>query len=294
VSGTPALVSDVGAIADRVRRDGTGIVARDAGEAASVLRRLTSHPEELHSLQQRVRRFVHRSVAASAAEHRAAYRAVGFSLTPDAELRPEWLHEISERAGVAPSLEGGGTRLVESPTPRASIRRRLEPLIQKVKPFVPAPLRKVAKEALRRVEDRPVLLLDPARPASMVGLRRIGRKWRTAIFDASSPDPQLILPVKPFVPSSINELRFRLRRERDGFAFAQLFWSHGPGSGFSEDNSARIELVGKAGEWREYRLRLDSAELRPRWLGGDRIVRMRFDPINLPGRIEVGPLEFHD
>jgi hypothetical protein len=50
-------------------------------------------------------------------------------------------------------------------------------------------------------------------------------------------------------------------------------------------------LDGKPGEWREYLLRLDSPGLGPLWRAGELIYRLRFDPIDQPGIICLGPFE---
>ncbi|MBM4244416.1 MAG: glycosyltransferase, partial [Deltaproteobacteria bacterium] len=49
-AGVPAIVRDLGAPADRVRRSGAGIVVRDAHEAASALRRLALRADERRQL----------------------------------------------------------------------------------------------------------------------------------------------------------------------------------------------------------------------------------------------------
>jgi hypothetical protein len=72
---------------------------------------------------------------------------------------------------------------------------------------------------------------------------------------------------------------------------AQVYWTHSPDEAFDERRSARMILDGKPGEWREYLLRLDSPGLGPLWRAGELIYRLRFDPIDQPGIICLGPFE---
>ncbi len=42
--------------------------------------------------------------------------------------------------------------------------------------------------------------------------------------------------------------------------------------------------------WREYTILLDQVEERERWDAGARIEHLRFDPLNLPGTVELAEL----
>jgi hypothetical protein len=168
-------------------------------------------------------------------------------------------------------------------------REMLQPMIERVHPWVPSPVRALGKELLQRLADRPLFALDGEEKVATSGLRLLKRRGATATYEAQTADPQLLFAVR--VPSDrVNELRFRMRRSTDGVAHAQLFWAPEGESGFSEDRSALVQLDGPTGEWREYRLRLDSAGLAERWRCGT-IAHLRFDPTDQPGVIELGRLE---
>ncbi len=109
------------------------------------------------------------------------------------------------------------------------------------------------------------------------------------IFEATSIDPQFELSVAPFSPAAVRAVRFRMRRDTNESAVAQLFWTHRPGEPFTELDSTTVFLDPTAG-WSEYRFRLDRPPVRERWMSGQAIARLRFDPANVPGRFEVASL----
>ncbi len=282
LAGAPALVSDRGALAERVRRDGGGVVVGSTREAARELVRLSGDPAALQALTARVRELRHRSIDQSIAAHRALYERLGFGRTLDAELRPEWLHELTDR--ISPP-----GRARPHPPRQPAWREKLQPMIERVRPFVPSPVRALGKELLHRLADRPLVALHAAKKVVTSGLRLLKKRGATATYEAQTTDPQLVFAVS--VPSaSVNEFRFRMRRSTNGVAHAQLFWATDGQGSFSEDRSALVQLEGPTGEWREYRLRLDSSDLVERWRCGT-IAHLRFDPTDQPGVIELGKLE---
>jgi GT2 family glycosyltransferase/glycosyltransferase involved in cell wall biosynthesis len=282
LAGAPALVSDRGALAERVRRDGGGVVVRSTEEAARELERLSRDRAELSALTARVRELRHRTIDENIGAHRALYERLGFRRSLDAELRPEWLHELTDRLTPSPGSS-------VQPGRQPAWREKLQPMISLVRPWVPSAVRALGKGLLQRIADRPLHALHAAKKVATTGLRLQKRRGDTATYEAQTADPQLHFTVR--VPSDrVNELRFRMRRSTDGVAYAQLFWATEGASGFSEDRSALVQLDGPIGEWREYRLRLDSAGLAERWRCGT-IAHLRFDPIDQPGVIELGKLE---
>jgi hypothetical protein len=90
-------------------------------------------------------------------------------------------------------------------------------------------------------------------------------------------------------PGRYGELPFRLRRHWAGVSHAQLFWRSESQPGFSEGRSALIALDGPPGEWCEYSIRLDDHTVVSNWRS-EKIVQLRFDPSDVPGRIDLGPL----
>jgi GT2 family glycosyltransferase/glycosyltransferase involved in cell wall biosynthesis/SAM-dependent methyltransferase len=292
IAGVPAMVSDRGALGERVRRDELGLVVKDAGEAAQRIAAFCEDPSQLEDLRARVRRFRHPDMADNARTYRALYDGIGLpalsSLSPP--LRPELLHELSLRSGIASapsdSVSHGGTTASPPAGPRF-------PLLQSLKRIVPRTMWQLARDALAAIERPALLRLNPARKghgARLVGLRLLRNGLLGAIYEASGDDPQILFAPRPFAAAAVKEVRFKLRRDDTRSAYAQLFWCHPQDKGFSESKSARIALNTNAGEWGEYRLRLDDPNLRAKWEQGLEIVRLRFDPMNVPGRIEVGPL----
>jgi GT2 family glycosyltransferase/2-polyprenyl-3-methyl-5-hydroxy-6-metoxy-1,4-benzoquinol methylase len=283
LAGAPTIVSDRGALAERVRRDGGGIVVGSAQEAFRELERLCHDRAALRELTARVAAIHHRTLQENIEAHRALYEQLGFSRTLDAELRPEWLHELTER--ISPP------RTLPPPPPAdPEWRTRLQPMIDLARPWVPKPARALGKAVLRRLISRPLLALHPAKKGTPTGLRLVKHKSSAATYEAQNTDPQLLFAVQ--VPSaSVSEFRFRMRRAANGVAHAQLFWATTDQTSFSEDRSTLVQLDGPGGEWREYRVRLDAPGLAEHWRCGT-IAHLRFDPTDQPGVIELGPLEF--
>ncbi|GAC1326666.1 MAG: hypothetical protein NVSMB22_17730 [Chloroflexota bacterium] len=289
LAGVPSLVLDRGALAERVLSDGIGFVVSSVADATGLLHTVCADRSVLASVTERARKFRHRSVEENALIHRKLYERLGLFETLDAEVRPEWLHELAERAGVYPS-----SPIASAPVPGLGFTphgRRLRAAIELIRPFVPPKIRKLGKAVLGRLSSRPSLVLKTERAPQMTGLRLIKKSGSTATYEAQTTDPQLHFRVGQLFTSKVNEVRFRLRRERNGVAHAQLFWAGEGHDGFSEDRSALILLSGVAGEWREYSLRLDSTDLASRWRCGA-VAHLRFDPIDQPGVIEIGRLEF--
>ena len=81
-----------------------------------------------------------------------------------------------------------------------------------------------------------------------------------------------------------------MRRDTSEPAVAQLFWTYAPEEDFSEPRSTTVFVDPTAAGWREYRFRLDHPPVRQRWMDGETIARLRFDPVNVQGRLELESL----
>ena len=82
-AGVPALVSDQGALPERVRESGAGLVVRSVDEAVSVLGRLDRDRGELARLQAAAATYRHRSLTEMAACYRPLYdRLLGDRTVP--------------------------------------------------------------------------------------------------------------------------------------------------------------------------------------------------------------------
>lgn len=136
--------------------------------------------------------------------------------------------------------------------------------------------------------------VDFTRESPIIGstadLEPIQRGAASAIYNATTSDPQFILNLPPFPPSSVRAVRFRMRRATTEPAVAQLFWTHSPEEAFSEHRSAVAVLEPGTAGWCEYRFWLDRPPVRERWMAGSTIVRLRFDPANIEGRLELESL----
>lgn len=283
IAGIPVLVSERGALAERVTRDDMGIVARTMDEAVETLRRLTFDRTALAPYRQRLEELKHRTLAENAAAHEALYQQLGFERSLSAELRSEWLHELSDKTLSTSDKHA----VVPLPPSRPAWRNRIEPALKQLRPFLPSRVRRAGRTILQYLSAAPPITLRE--PHAIVGVDGIKRSGGHAELQISSNDPQLIFDVRPFQPGRYGELRFRLRRHWAGVGHAQLFWRSESQPGFSERSSALIALDGPPGEWREYSIRLDDHSVVSNWRS-DKIVQLRFDPSDVPGRIEMGPL----
>ena len=64
-----------------------------------------------------------------------------------------------------------------------------------------------------------------------------------------------------------------------------------PGQPFDEERSLSLLLDAPAGEWRDYIVHLDAPGVADLWRQGRQVVRLRLDPIDLPGVIQLGTIE---
>jgi hypothetical protein len=147
---------------------------------------------------------------------------------------------------------------------------------------------------LIRLEELSTFKLDPARDACIdrVENLRIDRRGRrTTIYYAEGPDPQIVFSTARLPANSVKTIRFRLKRAFTDPAYAQLFWKHSPKDDFSEENSAKVELTRGNDTWGRYAFLFDDPILRGKWDRGREIFQLRFDPTNVPGKFEMGPLE---
>lgn len=271
LAGAPVLVSDRGALAERVRRDGTGVIVSSTNDAVEILTRFSSNRTSMEPFIARVRKLRYRTVAENGVEYRALFSSLGFGFALDAQLRSEWLRDLADRAEKPPAGSLGTANRRANGMPSLSVG--------------------LGSEVLSALSAQPILVLNSAVQGTPVNLRMVQKSESTVLFEAESADPRLIFNVQ-IDTANVNEFRFFLRRENAGVAHAQLFWSTAGDAGFSEERSSLVYLDGPAGEWREYRLRLDSSDLAPVWRRGD-VLHLRFDPIDRPGVIELGRLELH-
>lgn len=144
-------------------------------------------------------------------------------------------------------------------------------------------------QLLRREVAGQKLSLDPLAHNELSDIDLIERGLGSVRFESKSNDPYIIFEARPFLAKDIKAIRFRLKHHLERSAQAQLFWTHAAGEFFSERKSARVPLT--PGEWVQYAIHLDTPELKAVWEQGVEIRHVRFDPVDLPGAFEMGPLE---
>jgi len=143
LAGVPVVVSDLGALPERVAESGAGLVVQNAQEAASALRRLAADRRELQVLKDKTALFRHMTRQENTDRHRAAYgriynivtTAVGVGETTDAQRT---LFDIRCRTLLA------GGALTE--TPRELYQRRWwYRYYQRVQPYLSPKWRALAR-----------------------------------------------------------------------------------------------------------------------------------------------------
>jgi GT2 family glycosyltransferase/glycosyltransferase involved in cell wall biosynthesis len=286
VAGVPVIVSNRGALAERVTRTGAGCVVSTVEEAFQELRMVSESRDRLDAWAARARAQPHRPVSASAEEHRALYSTLGWlkrtSLSlSDTRLLPG-LEAVSEDRQSMPFVHAGGSELFA--VARKYLRR-----------VVPAPVRRIGSGLLRHMRDRPwrEVALPSHGDEQWRDVSVLERSRSGAVLELRSADPQVMLDVSPFDPRHVRSVRFRVRHELPGGAFAQLYWTHDDAEQFSETKSVQVALGPPDSAWRMVECRLDTPAVRPNWLAGTRITRLRFDPAATAGRMELGNFTLH-
>jgi len=90
---------------------------------------------------------------------------------------------------------------------------------------------------------------------------------------SAGSDPFFVMTQAHFPPEAVQSVEVRLRSDEAGFA--ELFWSAGPRTAFSQARSLKADVAG-TGEWEILRFPVGA---HPNW-GGGRITALRIDPIN--------------
>ena len=287
VAGIPVIVSNHGALKERVERDQSGFTVSNAEEAAAIIAELYSKPDTLDELTMHVRSLRLPSHTQNAEEHRKIYKAAGFYRFDEKPLpiKPEYLHELADRR------KHPETKTLPGDALHKYQRNLLYPYFLKIRHLIPKSFRQWGKSLLVNREKRIKRKFDLDRfSGSVKGLRLIYRGHQGSKYESLSDDPQFILKSNPFPSNAVQSIRFRISRGMAGYAFSQIYWTHATEESFSEQKSAKIFLNSKTNVMEEYILDLSSPNLSA-WRAGERIFRLRFDPVNLPGVIEIGSLE---
>ncbi|TMB55814.1 MAG: methyltransferase domain-containing protein [Deltaproteobacteria bacterium] len=288
-AGIPVIVSDQGALPERVRADGVGVVVRSVDEAVAALERFANDRAALEALQAAAARFRHRTVREMADEYRPMYEEMLARGPVPASVT---LHDrrqlfAAHRAVAAPRSVSQAQGAV-----LPHYHRRWYPYYLRLARLVPTRLRKWAREQVARRWWRTVRRYDFANGAVKPndGLEFLGGRRHRAAFRVLHGDPHFVVDTDPFSTRNVRVIRFEMRYEVRGPLFAQLYWSHRTDESFSEAKSIRIPLNGQDGRWHEYTVFVDQSEQRGLWDAEAEIHHLRFDPVNAPGTIELRAL----
>lgn len=291
IAGVPVIVSDQGALPERVRADGVGVVVRTVGEAVAALERLVAQPDELDAFIAAAQRFRHRSVGEMADVYRPIYADLLAAAPAPAALdlpARRTLARFHADAVVPPAPPPAAT-----PPPLPHYDRRWYPYYRRVAHLVPERLRRWGREQVVSRWWRTVRAHRFGGGESTPhGIELVRAGGGGAVYRAVDDDPSFVLDLAPFRSREVRVIRFSMRHEARGATFAQLYWSHGSGEAFSEDKSLCIPLVDGDGAWREYTIVIDQSDRRATWDAGDEIHHVRFDPINARGTVELAELRF--
>jgi GT2 family glycosyltransferase/glycosyltransferase involved in cell wall biosynthesis len=293
VSAVAILTNDMGAPPERVREHG-GWVVGSVAEAAAKLAQLVAEPELIENERERLRGFRHQSLQENADRHRTLYERAGLAKGLTGELRPDprGIADLAAHwADARPRPpKGQVAAFAHAPDPDYQKRGWYRAFLQ-LKPLIPAGARRYGRDLLLRYQYRTVRVLRPDREAQASGVTLLKRGLAETTWRVQDGAAQFVFTLDPLATSRVKLLRFRMLQEADQQSSARIYWTHAPGEAFDDKRSTSVELNGRAGVWGEYLLRLDTAKLGASWRAGERIHRLRFDPIDRPGVISLGPIE---
>ncbi len=279
IAGIPALVSDRGALAERVARCGAGAVVPHVDAAVTALAEVIQNRARLTSWTEAARLHQHRSVAASARDHRDLYAS--FKWLDPVVLTPD---------GAPPDLRSYVEGQVPVSTAAPSAPGFTRRVVRKV---VPGPIRRAGSAALSRVRERPWRKIDLLAAGQESRDVTVKRQDGAVVVCCLSADPQLALCFAPFEPSRVRSLRMQVRHSLPGDASVKVYWAHSVDAPFTEANSTSAELGPGDATWRWVELRFDSPAVMPRWREGPRIAKLRLDPADALGEVAMRSVGLH-
>jgi glycosyltransferase involved in cell wall biosynthesis len=302
-AGIPAIVSNRGALAERVRGSAAGIVVESVEDAACAIERLIRQPAELERLRAAAQRYRHPSIDEMAQAYTDRYHEMlGRQPTPRPLDVQERRRLLEAHLGVPRgTLNSVAPRPPWIPPPLPHWTQQLPhydstwyPYYKPVAPLLPRWVREWARERVASRRWRPVVRYCMGAESGSVthssGLEQVPRRRGAAAFRAVNDDPWLVFTSQPFRTAEVRVIRFRMRRRAQQGEFAQLFWTHESGESFSEEKSLCIPLDVGHDSWREYVVWVDRSGRTAQWDDGHEIRDLRLDPLNVPGEFEIGEL----
>jgi GT2 family glycosyltransferase/glycosyltransferase involved in cell wall biosynthesis/2-polyprenyl-3-methyl-5-hydroxy-6-metoxy-1,4-benzoquinol methylase len=295
-AGVPAIVSNQGALAERVRESGAGVVVDSVEEAAATIERFVHNPAELEALRVAARRYRHPSIDDMARAYQDVYREMLGPQPPPAALGLYDRRRLVEAHLLVSgrSLHSAARRPTWLSPPLPHYGRYWYRYYHRVAPLLPRRVRGWAREQVAARRWRPIVRYrlgdGNGSVAHTSGLEQMPHARLGGAFRAVNEDPWFVFTSQPFRTADVRVIRFRMRRRAQDGEFAQLFWAHETGECFSEEKSLRIPLEVNQDGWREYVVWLDRSERAAQWNGGQVIHHLRFDPLNVPGEFQLEEL----
>lgn len=291
LAGVPVIVSDLGALPGRVRDTGAGLIARDAADAAALLKNLRADPAALADLKTRATAFRHRSLAENAELHRRAFGQLWKLVTTpapqqpynevDAELFRAWCPPVETAQPVAPA----SSLLTYQQSWWYPWYRRMRLLVP---PSARAIARRIAV-ARRTNIVRKFAFNGHTGNWRWSDMQPLGHSRESTRFRCTGRDPFVIFDPNPLPARLVRAVRLTMRCNLDQPAHAQLFWRHRDDEPFTETKSLSIPLD-RTPEWREYVVDLAASGSRGQWESDDTVFQVRLDPVNTPAEIELKEL----
>jgi len=175
LAGVPAVVSKAGALPERCRRSGAGVVVEDAREAAGLLRRFVADRRSLEPLREAALRFRHVTLEDNARQHAMAYGGLHRIVTTRKSRGPtistDAHRDGGEKSAAVPCVAGATCDLGENdralfdvyyetlqtravqPPPPAYHRRWWYPHYLRFRELLPPTWRRAAKRVYMRIHQ---------------------------------------------------------------------------------------------------------------------------------------------
>jgi GT2 family glycosyltransferase/glycosyltransferase involved in cell wall biosynthesis len=284
------VASRQGALVDRLEGRPDAILVDSAAEAADVLKSLCNDSGRVQSLLNATAGIEAPDANIWLNKHRELYAECRRRAPRDhlRQLRCSDLCRLSATRIRRPlTMEASSSTQPASRFANASWYRNAE----RLKPYLPETVRALVRRQLAQDGYKTLVRYRLPGPNARIGgdIRLDARYLRTARCTSFGTDPHIVLDLKPISPNEVDAIRFNLWCSHPGYAYAQIYWRHQGDSAFCEEKSAIISLNATFPDWQEYVMRLDE-RAHPSWYSGDRIVGLRFDPVNFTGLFCVGEL----
>ncbi len=281
LAGVPAVVNEGCAMADRIRENGAGWVVPSVDDAAALLARLVARPPDLDRARERAAAYRHPTIAASVAGHRAL-------LEPLVQrARPVTMPDVHDRRAMAAAADRTTAPPAVSDAPPPAVARGLAA-------WLPSALHERIR--LRRLARRMMPLVrfrlggDDERVVNGPHFESIGARAGIATFRAVDTDPYFVLGPVTVPTLTARVLHFRIRPQAQGYLLAQIYFTHDLDEPFSEAKSLQVPLAAGPDGWCDAVIRVDDSTRVAQWDAGDRLARLRFDPLNVAGVVDVQEL----